>query len=296
MPMRKLLASASRFWQAMVAGFVLAFMVTGVAGTQARSLAQSADAGAEIFQSKCSGCHTIGGGVLVGPDLQGVTERQDVEWLRQFIQNPDQVIASGDPIATQLLQDFNNLPMPNLGLSDQEVGDLIAFLESQSKPAGTPTEATTAPPQPELIAEITGDPGAGLALFTGKVRLANGGPACMACHSVAGAGALGGGSLGPDLTLVADRYGEAGLAGVLQTLSFKVMQDVYAGKPLTPQEQADLVAYFTHQAGQGQAGGTLSSTTFMGYGGVIGAALFLVMFILWRRQRHGIATRMRQQS
>ena len=32
---------------------------------------QTADQGQQIFQLKCTSCHTIGGGKLVGPDLQG---------------------------------------------------------------------------------------------------------------------------------------------------------------------------------------------------------------------------------
>ncbi len=279
---------------------VLIPLAAGAAATQARSLAQSASQGEQIFQAKCASCHTIGKGVLVGPDLLGVTERQDVEWLREFIQNPDQVIASGDPTATQLLQEFNNLPMPNLGLSDQEVGDLIAFLQSQSSSAQTTDEATSPPSRAEGGAaskpQLSGDIARGQALFTGSAKLANGGPACMACHHVTGIGVWGGGVLGPDLTFVANRYSESGLTSVLQTLPFKVMQDVYNGKPLTPQEQADLAAYFIQQGSQTQSEQALATPVFMGFGGVIGVLLFLVMYFFWRGQRHGMATRIRRRS
>ena len=38
-------------------------------------------AGMTTFDEKCSACHTIGSGPLVGPDLAGVTVVRDHEWL-----------------------------------------------------------------------------------------------------------------------------------------------------------------------------------------------------------------------
>ena len=45
----------------------------------------SASNGKSLFEQKCSACHTIGGGRLVGPDLKGVTETRSQEWLTNFI-------------------------------------------------------------------------------------------------------------------------------------------------------------------------------------------------------------------
>ena len=53
----------------------------------------------DYYRQNCMNCHTIGGGPLTGPDLKSVTERQDREWLVGFMQNPQAVIASGDPYA-----------------------------------------------------------------------------------------------------------------------------------------------------------------------------------------------------
>ena len=36
--------------------------------------AEAADEGAQLYQDKCSGCHTIGGGAMVGPDLLASTK------------------------------------------------------------------------------------------------------------------------------------------------------------------------------------------------------------------------------
>lgn len=43
-----------------------------------------------------------------------------------------------------------------------------------------------------------GDPNWGQRLFTGEQPFENGGPACIACHTAAGLGPLGGGTMGPD--------------------------------------------------------------------------------------------------
>ncbi|MBX7233324.1 MAG: cytochrome c [Caldilineales bacterium] len=198
---------------------------------QAAPPAQSGGEGEAIFTQKCTACHTIGGGKLVGPDLKDVTQRRDPAWLSQWILQPDKILAAGDPIATQLLAENNNVPMPNLGLTEAEVAALIAYL-------GKSGGATVAAPAVTLG---VGDADHGRALFTGGKRLANGGPPCMTCHSIAGLGALGGGALGPDLTFAYNTYGgDAGLATFLNTTPTVTMNAVWAQQPLTPAEQDDL--------------------------------------------------------
>ena len=57
---------------------------------------------------------------------------------------------------------------------------------------------------------------AGRALFLGTVRFQNGGPACSACHSVAGLAFAAGGTMGPDLTRVYSKMGPEGLAAPVE--------------------------------------------------------------------------------
>jgi hypothetical protein len=66
----------------------------------------------------------------------------------------------------------------------------------------------------------------------------------MACHSIAGIGALGGGALGPDLTGALGKYGDTGINSVLATLPFPTMNPIFSKAPLTPDEQAYLKAFF----------------------------------------------------
>lgn len=105
----------------------------------------AANTGETIFKQKCTTCHTIGSGKLVGPDLKGVTTRREEAWLKRQIKTPDVLIAEKDPIVVELLKESNNVPMAPLGLSDEEVDAVIAFLKSTeqqatSVPTGLPSQ------------------------------------------------------------------------------------------------------------------------------------------------------------
>lgn len=91
-----------------------------------------------------------------------------------------------------------------------------------------------------------GDPLRGEALYVGTVGFAAGGAPCLACHGIAGheLGHAAGASYGPDLSAIYEDYGEEGVAGVLDELSFESMVAIYADRPLTDTEKADLTAFF----------------------------------------------------
>jgi hypothetical protein len=76
---------------------------------------QAQEDGKQLFQP-CAACHTIGGGKLIGPDLKGITERLDRDWLKRFINNSTEVINSGDEYAVKLFEEYNKIPMLLLNL------------------------------------------------------------------------------------------------------------------------------------------------------------------------------------
>ncbi len=243
----------------------------------AAPLAQSPEQGQAIFQQKCTACHTIGRGNLVGPDLQGVTARRERSWLVRWISAPDRMLAEKDPIATQLLQEYSNVPMPNLALTEAEVSALIAYLGTQTEGA-QPAQAGAAAP----AALPAGDPAIGKALFTGVARFQNGGPPCMACHAVAGIGALGGGTLGPDLTPAFNKYGEVGLANFLATVPLPTMNAVWNTHPLTLEEQGHLRVFLQQASVSGRPAEALAQLAGLA---VLGTVFLLGLAQLYWRRR-----------
>lgn len=279
------------FWTflLLLAGIVL--VSAAVAGQAAAAPgAQGAADGQAIFQARCAACHSIGGGRLVGPDLAGVTGRRADQWLRDFITDPARMIAS-DPEAKKLYDEYNQSTMPAMGLTPAELDAVLAYLAD-------PGAAPAAPAAPAFQAG-QGDPATGKRLFTGEAGLANGATACIACHSVRGIGALDGGALGPDLTHVVNRLGEPGLAASLNNIVYPTMAGLFANRPLTPQEQADLIAYL-REANQWQApvkntaAGALSATALLIFAlGTAGAGLlFGLMWYFWSGRKQKMANRL----
>jgi protein SCO1/2 len=90
------------------------------------------DKGRYIFATHCAACHTIGHGDKIGPDLLGVTSLRDRDWLARFISTPDKMLAEKDPLATSLFDKYKQVIMPNLRLGNQDLNELLKFLEGQN--------------------------------------------------------------------------------------------------------------------------------------------------------------------
>jgi mono/diheme cytochrome c family protein len=223
------------------AGLLLASLLLPVA-------ARGQDAAA-FFRQSCMSCHTIGGGRLVGPDLKHVTQRKDRAWLINFVSNPKTVLDGGDPYALQLKQEAGGAVMPPIAnMSPARAEELLALVEAESKLPKSQFAGLQITDEPFTAADIA----RGKDLFTGKAQLARRGPACMSCHTVTGMGGLGGGRLGPDLTLVFERLkGRKALASWLLAPATATMQPVFSGTPLANEEILPLVAYFEDAARRG---------------------------------------------
>jgi len=115
-----------------IAGFTtvipILFILIFVVGLLAATGEDLVSRGSKLFQDKgCVACHTIGKGKLVGPDLAGVTRIRDEAWLERWIMHPETMLFS-DPIAKKLLKEFM-VPMPNQGVTQDEVKAIIAYLK-----------------------------------------------------------------------------------------------------------------------------------------------------------------------
>jgi mono/diheme cytochrome c family protein len=272
-------------------GVFAAALFWGVLRAQAAPLAQDAAAGETLFAQRCASCHTIGGGALVGPDLLGVTDLRDSAWLERWIVEPDKLLAANDPLAVELLREWNGVPMPNMGLTADQARDVIAYIAASS---AAPAPAVPAPaPAPDAPAAPApgGDPAIGRQLFTGQILLANNGSSCISCHNVSQVGVLGGGTLGPDLSHVATRYGEAGLSAALTGLPFPSMLGVFADRPLTPEEVEHLRAYLVQASATTPAQEPARYTfLWLAMGGAV--VLLSLSHVLWINRQRGVRRRL----
>src|ERR1039457_6225400 len=76
--------------------------------------------GKAIFTTTCTACHSIGKGVVVGPDLKDVTKSFSNEWIKKWIRGSQAMVEANDPKAVELFNKFNMIPMPDQALSDGE--------------------------------------------------------------------------------------------------------------------------------------------------------------------------------
>ncbi|MGI9422479.1 MAG: c-type cytochrome, partial [Hyphomicrobiaceae bacterium] len=104
----------------------------------------SKERGQALYLTACSACHSIGMGKRIGPDLEGVAERRKLSWLSQYIMHPSRVRRTGDSIAAELSAAFPGVRMPNLGLSETDAGDVIAYLKAETSRLGGGVQSTNA--------------------------------------------------------------------------------------------------------------------------------------------------------
>ncbi len=78
------------------------------------------------FESKCLACHSVGEGRKLGPDVAGVTRRRSDAWLSRWLKEPEKMLAT-DPVAKAMLREYDNIPMPNQSLSDQEIKQYLKY-------------------------------------------------------------------------------------------------------------------------------------------------------------------------
>ncbi|MCW8981301.1 MAG: cytochrome c [Altibacter sp.] len=84
--------------------------------------------GQELFKTKCTACHKVGK-KFIGPAPDGVTKRRSPEWIMNMILNPEEMVQK-DPIAKQLLIDYNGSPMANQSLTEAEARSILEYFRT----------------------------------------------------------------------------------------------------------------------------------------------------------------------
>ncbi len=118
--------------------------VSGVGENVVQVTAGDPKRGEELFFSSptaaCATCHTVGGkGGVIGPILDGIAVRNDKEYILQSLTEPNAKLAKG-------FESLGVSPMPPVGLllKEQELADLMAFLQTL---ATAPKDGVTVPTQ-----------------------------------------------------------------------------------------------------------------------------------------------------
>jgi mono/diheme cytochrome c family protein len=273
------LVGKSNLTLAVVVALGLAFSSAAVRGQET----------AQFFRQNCFSCHTIGGGRLTGPDLKDVAQRKERDWLINFIQNPTAVLNSGDAYALQLKEEARGAVMPAIpGMTRDRADALLQWIEAESALEESSFQGIVVSTEPYTEQEIE----QGRRYVLGTARLANGGAACISCHSVRNMGALGGGRLGPDLTRVYQRLGggapRKNLTAWLTAPATATMAPVFRSHPLTKEEVHVLVAFFEHSSQAGGESDASGSLAYLLLGVIVAVCGLAGMDAIWRSRFRGV--------
>jgi len=84
--------------------------------------------GADVYKKMCTACHRPDK-KFIGPAPTGIFERRTPEWIMNMILNPVEMVQK-DPIAKDLLIEFNGSPMANQNLTQEEARAVLEYFRT----------------------------------------------------------------------------------------------------------------------------------------------------------------------
>lgn len=84
--------------------------------------------GEEVYKKMCMACHRPDK-KFIGPAPIGVLERRTPEWIMNMILNPEEMVQK-DPLAKDLLMEFNGSPMANQNLTQEEARAVLEYFRT----------------------------------------------------------------------------------------------------------------------------------------------------------------------
>lgn len=149
--------------------------------TNASEITPDVIAGKHVWHRKnCINCHTLlGEGAYFAPDLTKIAQHRGEAYLRQFLQDPTRYYS----------EERHGRIMPNPNLSDQEIGQVIAFLtwisriDNQNWPP-RPITVTAASPQGIVLGTAPPEAASADPVALGEALFRRTPPACFTCHSL----------------------------------------------------------------------------------------------------------------
>ncbi len=254
---------------------------------------QAQSSGEELYKTTCAACHTIGKGRLVGPDLIGINEKRDQDWLIHFIRSSQKMVSAGDSLAVALYEEYNNIPMPDNNLSDEKIVSILDYISETG--ASVPIQSITAEQVPDTSAQAQATPVSyppdllkrGKALFYGYEKFSNGTSSCIACHNIRDGSIIGGGNLSFDLTASYSRLGQAGIQAILTNPPFPVMNAALRDKNLTNEEKEAITAmlHFVNDRYAHKPQGSRDGIIYFALSLVIALFLLIHIYVLYDHRK-----------
>lgn len=87
-----------------------------------------ADSGKAVYNNMCTACHKVDK-KFIGPAPTGILDRRAPEWVMNMILNPEEMVRK-DPLAKDLLMEFNGSPMANQGLTEEEARSVLEYFRT----------------------------------------------------------------------------------------------------------------------------------------------------------------------
>lgn len=84
--------------------------------------------GKKIYDQMCIACHKPDT-KFIGPAPKGILDRRSPEWVMNMILNPE-VMIQEDPLAKDLLMEFNGSPMANQGLTEDQARAILEYFRT----------------------------------------------------------------------------------------------------------------------------------------------------------------------
>ena len=84
--------------------------------------------GQKIYQELCSACHKPTE-KFIGPAPAGIMGRRSPEWIMNMILNPEEMVRE-DPIAKELLVEYNMAPMANQNLTEEQARNVLEYFRT----------------------------------------------------------------------------------------------------------------------------------------------------------------------
>lgn len=84
--------------------------------------------GEDVYKKMCTACHRADK-KFIGPAPTGILNRRTPEWIMNMILNPVEMVQK-DPLAKDLLIEFNGSPMANQNLTQEEARAVLEYFRT----------------------------------------------------------------------------------------------------------------------------------------------------------------------